>query len=121
MILRHEREPVDGQPIENTFVAIDERSGEALGSSVIYVDYNPTLYPVRPLQVRIHLENAPVPDALLGATIARAKEICISSGKFSRIYVHCAPDDQALLSSLAPFGFQDDDGLIRMQLRLRAP
>ena len=64
MILRHEREPVDGQPIENTFVAIDERSGETLSSSVIYVDYNPTLYPVRPLQVRIQLDGAPVPESM---------------------------------------------------------
>ena len=31
MILRHEREPVDGQPVENTFVAIDEKSGTVLG------------------------------------------------------------------------------------------
>lgn len=120
MILRHEREPVDGQPIENTFVAIDERSGETLSSSVIYVDYNPTLYPVRPLQVRIQLDGAPVPDALLGATIARARDICAQSGHFSRIYVHCAPEDTQLLESLAPFGFQDNDGLIRMQLRLPA-
>lgn len=120
MILRHEREPIDGQPIENTFVAIDERSGDVLGSSVIYVDENPMLYPIRPLQVRIHLENTPVPDALLGATIARAKEICIRSEKFSRIFVHCAPDNYELLDSLIPFGFQDNDGLIRMQLRLPA-
>ena len=120
MILRHEREPVDGQPVENTFVAIDERNGEVLGSSVIYVDYNPVLYPVRPLQVRIQLDGMPVPDSLLGATIARAKELCIQSNSFSRIYVRCAPDDQQLLSSLTPFGFKDDDGLIRMQLSLPA-
>ena len=120
MILRHEREPIDGQPVENTFVAIDEYSGAVLGSSVIYVDYNPGLYPVRPLQVRVQLEGTPLPDSLLGATIARAKELCIRSGHFSRIYVHCAPDNQQLLSSLTPFGFQDDDGLIRMKLALPA-
>lgn len=120
MILRHEKEPVDGQPIENTFVAIDERSGEVIGSSVIYTDYNPTLYPVRPLQVRIQLENTPVPDKLLGATMARAREICDRSGEFSRIFVRCDPDDHELLSHLEPFGFQDNDGLVRMQLRLPA-
>ena len=67
MMLRHARQPVDGQPVENTFFAIDERTGEQLGASVIYVDENPTLYPARPVQVRIHLENPDVPDALLGA------------------------------------------------------
>lgn len=120
MILRHAREPVDDQPVENTFVAIDERTGQQLGSSVIYVDENPTLFPTWPLQVRIHLDDSPVPDALLGATIARAKEICVAANKFSRIYTHCAPDDQHLMDSLAPFGFKDNDGLIRMQLRLPA-
>ena len=43
MMLRHARQPVDGQPVENTFFAIDERTGEQLGASVIYVDENPTL------------------------------------------------------------------------------
>ncbi len=120
MILRHEREPVDGQPVENTFVAIDEKSGTVLGSSVIYADYNSTLYPARPLQVRIRLDDTPVPDALLGATIARAREICVRAGEFSRIYVLCAPDDGALLDSLTPFGFEDNDGLVRMQRKLPA-
>lgn len=118
MILRHEKEPIDGQPIENTFRAIDERSGEVLGSSVIYTDYNPVLYPVRPLQVRIQLDDARVPDALLGATVARAREICVSSGEFSRIYIHCTPENSALMERLEPFGFEDNDGLVRMQLRL---
>lgn len=118
MILRHEKEPIDGQPIENTFRAIDERSGEVLGSSVIYTDYNPVLYPVRPLQVRIHLDDARVPDALLGATVARAREICVSSGEFCRIYIHCTPENTALMERLEPFGFEDNDGLVRMQIRL---
>lgn len=118
MILRHEKEPVDGQPIENTFCAIDERSGEVLGSSVVYTDYNPILYPVRPMQVRIQLDGSDVPDSLLGATIARAQEICVKSGEFSRIFVHCSPDDTALMDRLTPFGFQDNDGLVRMQMRL---
>ena len=118
MMLRHARQPVDGQPVENTFFAIDERTGEQLGASVIYVDENPTLYPARPVQVRIHLENPDVPDALLGATIARAKEICAESEQLCRIYTRCEPGDDALLARLAPFGFKDNDGLIRMQLRL---
>ena len=31
MMLRHSRTPVDGQPVENTFQAIDEYSGAQLG------------------------------------------------------------------------------------------
>ena len=92
MILRHEREPVDGQPVENTFVAIDEKSGTVLGSSVIYADYNSTLYPARPLQVRIRLDDAPVPDALLGATDRpRAGNLRARSGEFSAHLRRSAP------------------------------
>ena len=67
MMLRHSREPVDGQPVENTFLAIDEYSGAQLGACTIYLDDNPALYPARPLQVRLQLEGSPIPDALLGA------------------------------------------------------
>ena len=102
MMLRHARQPVDGQPVENTFFAIDERTGEQLGASVIYVDENPTLYPARPVQVRIHLENPDVPDALLGATIARAKEICAESEQLCRIYTRCEPDDERCWRALRP-------------------
>lgn len=121
MILKHSRVPVDGQPPENTFYAMDERSGNILGKSVIYVDHNPVLYPVRPLQVRIQLDSADVPDQLLGATITRAYQICAQSGEHSRIFVHCTPEDTELMERLTPFGFQDTDGLVRMQMRLPTP
>ena len=51
MMLRHSREPVDGQPVENTFLAIDEHTGSQLGACTIYCDDNPALYPARPMQV----------------------------------------------------------------------
>ena len=121
MILRHEQKPVDGQPVENTFIVMDRVTGRYMGSSVIYVDRNPVLYPVRPLQVRIQFEAAqgvPIPDKLMGATLARAQQICDNSGCFSRIFVRCPPEDVDLLARLEAFGFNDNDGLIRMQLRL---
>ncbi|MEE1199849.1 MAG: GNAT family N-acetyltransferase [Christensenellales bacterium] len=120
MLLRHSREPIDGQPVENTFVALDERSGELLGSSVIYVEHKPVLYPARPLLVRIQLDRNSVPDAILGATIARAKEICADSGEYARIYTHCDPDDDTLMEMLRPFGFRDNDGFVCMEIKLSA-
>ena len=117
-MLRHAREPVDGQPIENTFVDIDDRTGERLGACTIYCDENAALFPARPLQVRLQLEGDPVRPQLLGASIARGREICSASGKLSRLYTRCAPDDAALMENLAAMGFQDNDGLVRLQLRL---
>ena len=35
MILRNPREPLFGEPAENAFEAIDERSGEQLGCCVV--------------------------------------------------------------------------------------
>lgn len=118
MMLRHARAPVDGQPVENTFEAIDEYSGQSLGACTIFLDDNPALYPARPLQVRLQLEGHPIPDQLLGAAVARAREICTASGKFCRLYTRCDPDDDAFLESLSPMGFKDNDGLVKMQLRL---
>ncbi len=118
MMLRHARESVDGQPVENTFLAIDEYSGAQLGACTIYCDDNPALYPARPLQVRLQLEGSPIPDALLGAAVARGREICNASGKFCRLYTRCDPDDAQMLESLAPMGFKDNDGLVQLQLRL---
>lgn len=120
MILRHAREPIDGQLVENTFFAVDERTGDQLGAAVLYIEENPTLYPVRPMQIHIQLDGPTLPDALLGAAVARAKDVAMRSGQFCRIYTHCAPDDDALLEQLTLLGFRDNDGLIRMQLRLPA-
>lgn len=118
MMLRHARESVDGQPVENTFEAVDEHTGARLGACTLFCDDNPVLYPARPMQVRLQLEGSPIPDALLGAAVARGREICTTSGKFCRLYTRCDPDDQEMLDALMPMGFRDNDGLVQLELRL---
>ena len=118
MMLRNPKEPVDGQPIENCFVYIDEPTGRTVASCTIYSDENPALFPARPVQVRMQLDGDPLPDELLGASIARARAIAMQSGKFARLYTRCEPDDTELLDALAPMGFRDNDGLVRMQIKL---
>ena len=118
MMLRNPKEPVDGQPIENCFVCIDEPTGRTVGACTIYKDENPALFPARPVQVRMQFDGDPLPDELLGASIARARALCVQSGKFARLYTRCEPDDTALLDALAPMGFRDNDGLVRMQIKL---
>lgn len=118
MMLRNAREPVDGQPIENSFVCIDELTGKTAGACTIYTDDNPALFPARPFHVRLQLDGSPLPDELLGASIARARAIAAQSGKFSRVYTRCEPDDDATLDALRVMGFKDNDGLVRMRLTL---
>lgn len=118
MILRHAREPLDNQPIENSFEAIDERSGAQLGGCTIFVHENPELFPNRPVRIYMEIQGEPAPDALLGASVARAKEIAQECGAPSRIFTQVEPSDEARMASLAALGFRDTDGLVCMRREL---
>ena len=120
MILRHAREPKDGQPAENTFEAIEERSGARLGACTIYVSRNAELFPNRPVRIYLDIEGNPAPDALLGAAIARAKEIGRQCGEPCRIFTQVEPDDKKGMETLDAFGFKDSDGLVCMRCELPA-
>lgn len=118
MILRHERDKSSGRWNENTFLAIDERTGNELGRAEIIPEELSVMFPLRPLQVLLDLGNPPVPDRLLGAAVARAKKLCAESEQFCRLYAQLDPDDDELLDALMALGFIDNDGLVRMQMRL---
>lgn len=115
MILRHAREPIDGQATENTFEAVDEHSGTAICTCTIYVRENAELFPSRPLRIYLDIQGTPVPDALLGAAVARAKEIALQSALPCRIFTQVDARDNALMASLDAIGFKDNDGLVCMQ------
>lgn len=118
IMIRHMRTEPDGQPIENTFRAIDSRTGDELGSAVLYTDLNPVLFPTRPLQVRLDLEGSDIPDRLIGASIARAHQICYEADEYARVFTRCAPNDYLTLKLFGPFGFEDNDGLVKMRADL---
>ena len=118
MILRHAREPLDGQPAENTFEAIDERSGAQLGACTIYVSRNAELFPNRPVRIYLDIQGEPAPDALLGAAIARAKELGLQCSEPCRIFTQVNPSDRRGMETLAAFGFKDSDGLVCMRRSL---
>lgn len=115
MILRHAREPIDDQATENIFEAVDEHSGTVNCTCIIYVHQNAELFPTRPLRIYLDIQGSPVPDALLGAAVARAKEIALQSAIPCRIFTQVDPHDEALMASLAAMGLKDSDGLVRMQ------
>lgn len=118
MMLRQARKPVNGQPTENCFEAIDEYSGSTLGSCVIYVQENENLFPLRPLRIYMEIEGETVPDSLLGASVARAKEIAMKYQCPARIFTQVSPENKALLHLLSAIGFRDNDGLVDMQRAL---
>ena len=121
MILKHMRDPVDGLSAEDTFEALDERSGATLATCAVYAQSCPELFPARPTRIYIDISEQPAPDALLGAAVARAKELAVQSGKPARIFAQVEPDDDARMASLVALGFKDSDGLVRMRRDLPAP
>ena len=121
MILKHMRDPVDGLRAEDTFEALDERSGETLSTCAIYTQKCPELFPARPVRVYIDISEQPASDAMLGAAVARAKEIASRSGAPARIFAQVRPDDQDRMTALSVLGFKDSDGLVRMRRELPAP
>lgn len=118
MILRHARELMEGVNPDDTFEAIDERSGEAIGSCTIFVHENAELFPSRPVRIYMEIEGNPAPDALLGAAVARAKEIANSYKAPSRIFTQVEPNDHERMDSLSALGFRDNDGLVEMHRAL---
>lgn len=115
MILRHEREQIDELPAENTFESVDEHSGEVLCSCRIYVSENEALFPTRPLRIYLDIAGARISDSLLGASVARAKEIARQSGIPSRVFSQVEPNDSERLAALKVLGFKDSDGLVLME------
>lgn len=119
MMLRNPRDGANGQPPENVFQAVDEKTGAVLASCVISGEMKPALYPARPHQVRLEFEGGTdALDPLLGAALARARELCLAEKAPARIYARCAPDDEVLLSLLRPYGFKDNDGIVRVRKNL---
>jgi len=114
MLLKHARQPIDGQPIGNTFEAIDEKTGLLLANCTIYAHENPVQFPHRPLRICLRFDGSPIPDILLGGAIARAKGIAYERRLPGRIYAEVFPEDDQLMEMLQLQGFADNDGLIRM-------
>ncbi len=121
MLLKHMHEPPPGLDLEDTFEALDERSGATIAHCAIYHKLCQELFPNRPLRVFMDIPDGEVPDALLGAAVARAREIATRSGVAARIFAQVSPEDSQRMAALSMFGFRDSDGLVRMRRELPAP
>ena len=117
MILRNPKEPLFDEPVENGFEAIDERTGERLGCCVVHAEPNPALFPARPNNFRLEFAGEfSAFGKTLGAAMALARALAAREKEPARIYAACPPEDNLLLAALEQYGFQDNDGLVRMEL-----
>lgn len=118
MILRHALEAQGARSCEDTFEAIDEHNGSHIAGSVILVRENEALFPNRPIRVLIEFNGEPLPDALIGASVARAKEIAREFERPARVFTAVTPDNEEMLSNLAILGMKDNDGIIVLKKTL---
>ena len=117
MMIRNVRDPQSGQQMENMYEVIDEKTGEQQCAAFLELKENEQLYSNRPLRIRLRLEGE-VEDQLIGAVLARAREIRAETGIPARLYVSCRPEEAERVEYLAQFGFRDDDGQVRMRREL---
>lgn len=119
MILRNPREGMQCVAPENIFEAVEPRSGNVMGRCIVTEEFRPLMFPDRPYQVRLDIDGGDETlDTLLGASLARARALCSAQKEAARIYAGCDPADSALLDTLRQYGFRDNDGLMRLRMRL---
>lgn len=119
MILRNPREGSQGYGPEDIFEAVEPRSGAVIGRCCVAEEIRPLMFPDRPYQIRLDIEgDEDTLDTLLGAALARARIKCMAQKEPARIYASCDPADEVLLNTLRQYGFRDNDGLMRMRVRL---
>lgn len=114
MNIRHAINPDTGAEYENKFVAVDD-IGMERGSCIVDDRICAALFPLRPHQICIDMEGPrEALSALLGAATAQAF-LCAREKKLpARIFTECQPDDTERIVLLNEFGYEDNDGLVRM-------
>lgn len=121
MKIKHAVSLETGEEFENQFVAVDDR-GVDQGECLVYARFCPALFPARPHQLRIDMEGPrEALSALLGAATAHALRLTARENVPARIYTECQPDDTERVVLLNEFGYEDNDGLVRMAHEIVEP
>lgn len=114
MIIKHAINPQTKAEYDNKFVAVDEQ-GRELGSCLVDSRFCERLFPVRPHQISIEMSgDKAARSALLGAATAQAMLTAMRENIPARIYAPCEPGDTERIVQLNEFGYEDNDGLVRM-------
>lgn len=117
MILTHESVYRD-IPIENTFVARDDRK-RRVGICGVSVRYMQTLFPERPIQYVIRMDaREDALAALYGAAIAHIRMLNLDDELPARVYAEVKAGNEEALRVLQALGFQNTDGVMRMYRRV---
>lgn len=120
MMLRNLRGQAGGAALEDAFEVVDERTGAQLCSGRVEKRLNAQMYPGRGLRVGIRTSGAPN-ELLMGALLARARQICSESALNARIYASVRPDERQMIHFLSEFGLVNDDARVCMRRELDDP
>lgn len=118
MKIRTASKPVDGQALENSFLAVDDLE-TPMGTLSVTLRMNEELMPERPLELMLTVHGkAAAADALLGAGLSRGMYLAQQAGVPARIYSPCQPGENQKLELLLGLGFENNDALARMRRRV---
>ena len=105
MQVTHPQEPFMNLPTEDVFVAVNDY-GVQLGYGYVMYQFQPSVYPDKPVNIFFTMDCAPEADYLLfGALVARARQLREANpGVPARLYTSVVPTDARKLSFLIALG-----------------
>lgn len=100
MRVTNPQEPYKGIAPENVFVALNDLGVQA-GSGYVHYQYQPTIYPDRPVNIYFDMKDC-LPEAeylIFGALVARARQMHTANSQGNaRLYTNVEPGDSQRLS-----------------------
>ena len=119
MQVTHPQEPFMNLPQEDVFVVVNDY-GVQLGYGYVMYQYQPSVYPDRPVNIFFTMDCAPEAEYLLfGALVARARQMWEQHpGVPARMYTSVATGDARKLSFLEHNGFSmgNSEDLVRLHI-----
>ncbi len=119
MQVTHPQEPFMNLPTEDVFVAVNEY-GVQQGYGYVMYQFQPGVYPDKPVNIFFTMDCAPEADYLLfGALVARARQLREQNPNVgARLYTSVTPGDARKLSFLEHNGLTmgNTEDLVKLQL-----
>ena len=119
MIIIHPPKEYKGHKSEDVFIIRDDEGSRQLAECLISEqrsEYYPRKYRVM-LDINTNREAF---DLIIGASLARAKELCGKSDTDARIYAECDAGDVEYIKMLRQYSFDSGDALLRMDMTIPA-
>lgn len=119
MQVTHPQEPYMNIPPEDVFVAVNDL-GMQCGHGYVMYQYQPSVYPDKPVNIFFHMDSQPDAEYLLfGALVARARQMRQGNpGEGARLYTSVTPGDARKMNFYLHNGLTigNTEDLVRLQL-----